>query len=202
MNKHLEPRRVGTKQKAVWLTEESQAAVQQWADENQTTFSAAIETLARLGLGEAPATAMMPILLATVRSSVATQFERLAKLLSAAAIDSGVAARLAGATARLMIQDRAAERPADFEDTIFTEDPDDLLDQRIRESWEELKALARRESVKSLKTPLRRLASGEVVLFDDDDEQDAEDEEAQAASQANKAPGSRLPAAGGSHGRR
>jgi hypothetical protein len=135
-------------------------------DENQTTFSAAIETLARLGLGEPLATAILPVVLATLRSSVAAQFQRLAGLLSHAAIESATAARLAGATARLVIQDRAVARPKDFEDTIFTEDPDDPIDQRVKQAWEHLKTVARIASVKSLKAPLPDWAALEETLAD------------------------------------
>src|SRR6266540_4215129 len=60
--------------KTVWLTDEGRAQVQAWAEAQGVSFSAAIETLARVGLGQAPAEAFAPALVSTVRREIQQQF--------------------------------------------------------------------------------------------------------------------------------
>ena len=84
----------------------------------------------------------------------------------------------------------------DFEETIFTEDPDDPLDQRVREAWDQLKAEARRQSGNSLKAPLREL---EELDVEDSEDAGAVSEEPPCAAPAH---GSRRPAQGVSRGHR
>lgn len=71
--------------------------VQAWADEHGVTFSSALETLALLGLKEDPHLAMLPVVISAMRDEVQRQSHRISALLAAAAVESGVAARLAGA---------------------------------------------------------------------------------------------------------
>ena len=56
------PNYVRTEPKRVYLTPEARAAIQAWADHEGVTFSAGIETLARLGLREDPRDAWGPAL--------------------------------------------------------------------------------------------------------------------------------------------
>jgi hypothetical protein len=97
-----------TARKCVWLTDETRAAVQAWADRTETSFSAALETLARVGLGEAPERAVAPALVSTVRREIQQQMHRLASLYAATAIEAGVASRLSGAALRTL-------RPEEYE---------------------------------------------------------------------------------------
>ncbi len=130
----FEPIRRGTRRKCIWLTNETRAAIQAWADANQTGFSAALETLARLGLGEPVESAMTPVLASVVRRAVLSQMERFAKLAATAAIQSGMASNLSRAVLRLAIQNRAKARPRDFEDTIFDideGDPAEIVYQQV-----------------------------------------------------------------------
>lgn len=69
---------VKTAPKRIWLTDDTRAAVQQWADANGTSFSAALEALTRLGLGQAPTEALAPIVVSVIRSEVQQQFHRVA----------------------------------------------------------------------------------------------------------------------------
>lgn len=98
-------RRQHTAPKRVWMTHETRGAVQAWADENGVSFSSALETLARIGLGEAPSRAVAPMVVSAVRTEVQRQTHRLAALLAATAVEVGMAARLAGATLRQLRPD-------------------------------------------------------------------------------------------------
>lgn len=87
-------RREGTIRKNVRLTPEALARVQRWAEENRVSFSAALESLALIGLGEAPQVAVMPAVIAAMRAEVQRQAHRLAALTAAAAVESAVTMRL------------------------------------------------------------------------------------------------------------
>ena len=62
------PNHTATRAKHVCLTDDARAAVQAWADREGVSFSAAIETLARLGLQQDPRDAWGPALAIAVRS--------------------------------------------------------------------------------------------------------------------------------------
>jgi hypothetical protein len=92
-----------TIRKSVRLTPETAAAVDAWCRANQTSFSGGLETLVKVGLGEPVAQAMVPAVVNAVRRAILHQSNRLAKLWSFAAVESGTApfgdadtARLAG----------------------------------------------------------------------------------------------------------
>jgi hypothetical protein len=99
-------RRQHTAPKRVWLTHETRAAVQEWADVQGVSFSSALDTLARIGLGQAPGQAVAPMVVSAVRTEMQRQTHRLAALLAATALESGVTARLAGATLRTLRPDQ------------------------------------------------------------------------------------------------
>ena len=105
------PRKGGvqTGRKQIWLTEDGRQAIQAWATVQHISFSAAIETLAQLGLHEAPEDAVAPALISVVRREIAQQLHRLASLTAATALDAGIAARLAGAAVKRL-------RPNDYDD--------------------------------------------------------------------------------------
>ena len=87
-------RRPGTERKQVRLTPEFRERVQAWADEQGVSFSSALETLARLGLGDAPQLAVMPMVISAMRDEVQRQANRLAALSVTAAVESAVTTRL------------------------------------------------------------------------------------------------------------
>lgn len=99
---------VRTGRKQIWLTDETRGAVQEWADAQGISFSAALESLARLGLGQQPELALAPALVSLVRRELQQQAHRLASLYASTAIEAGVTARLVGATLRTL-------READYE---------------------------------------------------------------------------------------
>jgi hypothetical protein len=99
-------RRTGAVQKSVWLSPETIAAVGAWAEAQGATFSAALESLARVGLGQAVAEAVAPVIASAVRREVRAQVDRLASLLAAVAIDAGIGMRLGNATLRELAPER------------------------------------------------------------------------------------------------
>lgn len=100
-------RRAGTLPKKIRMTHEGHALIQAWAEQNGVSFSAAIELLARLGLGQAGDTALAPALVSTVRREVASTMDRVIRLLLYNITESGVAARMAGATYFAVTPDKA-----------------------------------------------------------------------------------------------
>jgi hypothetical protein len=99
---------VTTAPKYIWLTDAGRQAIQAWADRQGVSFSAAIETLARLGLQQAPEEALAPALVSVVRREIAQQLHRLASLTAASALDAGIAARMASAALK-------QQRPDEYE---------------------------------------------------------------------------------------
>jgi hypothetical protein len=128
------PRRQHTSRKHIRLTHEGQTAVQAWADQRGISFSAALESLARLRLGQSTDEALAPALVSVVRHEVQRQMHRLASLLASNAIEAGVSARLSGAALKAL-------RPKDYE---------------------AIKRAARIDTVHSLRrrNPLQQLSSG------------------------------------------
>jgi len=122
-----------TARKCVWLTEGARAAVQAWAQEHGTSFSAALETLARVGLGQPPQGAIAPALVSVLRREVQQQFHRVAALYAATAIEAGVASRLSGAALRTL-------RPEEYEKIKQTARLDAVPTLRRRNALRELAA--------------------------------------------------------------
>ena len=96
------PNHTRTEPKRVYLTPEARAAVQAWAAAQGVTFSAGIETLARLGLQQDPRDAWGPALAAKVTGAVRADLARYRALLAATALDAGVAVRMAAAAVKTL----------------------------------------------------------------------------------------------------
>lgn len=88
-------RRAKTSRKSIRLTDDGRARIQAWADEQGVSFSAAMESLALLGMGEDAAVAFAPLMVSAVRFEVQRQMNRLATIAARGAIESGAAAFLA-----------------------------------------------------------------------------------------------------------
>lgn len=101
-------RRRFTKRICVRLTEDGREAIHEWAEVSGVSFSAALESLARLGLGQSIDEALAPALVSVVRREVQRQMHRLASLLASNAIEAGVSARLSGAALKAL-------RPKDYD---------------------------------------------------------------------------------------
>jgi hypothetical protein len=103
------PNHTATRAKHVCLTDDGRAAVQAWADREGVSFSAAIETLARLGLQQDPRDAWGPALAAKVVGAVRADLGRYRALLAATALDAGITLRMASAATRTL-------RPREYPD--------------------------------------------------------------------------------------
>jgi hypothetical protein len=103
------PNHTATRAKHVCLTDDARAAVQAWADREGVSFSAAIETLARLGLQQDPRDAWGPALAAKVVGAVRADLGRYRALLAATALDAGITLRMASAATRTL-------RPKEYPD--------------------------------------------------------------------------------------
>ena len=87
-----------TLRKQVRLTGETIERIHAWrtTQGGNCSFSAAIEALARIGLGDDPSTAFMSVMVSVMRRQFETLSNRLARLASHSAIESGIASRLTG----------------------------------------------------------------------------------------------------------
>ncbi len=101
-----------TAPKRIWLTEDGRDQIQAWADEHGMSFSAAIETLAKLGMGEATEVALAPAILSIIRQELGSSHARLVRLILYGIIEAGIANRMASAAVKYQRQDE----PGVYED--------------------------------------------------------------------------------------
>ena len=80
--------------KKVSLTTEGVELIDQWARQHDVSFSAAIESLARAGLGLTTTEAFAPVMISTIRRAVDAGSDRLARMLAYAVVEAGMAQRL------------------------------------------------------------------------------------------------------------
>lgn len=102
-------RRRNTIPKKIRLTEEAYAAIEQWSVENDVSFSAAIETLARLGLGQPASEALAPTIVSSVRREIGKGYDRLARLLLFNIVESGIGSRAALSSMSVLFKDDPAK---------------------------------------------------------------------------------------------
>lgn len=125
-----------TIRKQIRLTEDTIQRIHQWrrTDAGNCSFSAAIEALARIGLGDDPSTAFMSVMVSVMRREFETLSNRLARLASHAAVESGISSRLTGFL------------------VLRTPTSKELMNA---EAYERLRQLARRDSAWNLRRSLR-----------------------------------------------
>jgi hypothetical protein len=102
MPEHLNHPHARTERKQVCLTPEGRGLIQAWAAQEGVSFSAAIETLARVGLRQDPRDAWGPALAAKVVAAVRADLGRYRALLAATALDAGTTLRVASAATRVL----------------------------------------------------------------------------------------------------
>jgi hypothetical protein len=94
-------RRKGTIPQRIMLTQATVDRIDAYQAQHQIrSFSAAAETLLRIGLEESPSEIVAPIIVSTIRHEMAKSVERVVKLIVYDIIETGVAQRLAGAAVR------------------------------------------------------------------------------------------------------
>lgn len=131
-----------TLRKQVRLTDETIERIHAWrtTQGGNSSFSAAIEALARIGLGDDPSTAFMSVMVSVMRRQFEALANRLARLASHSAIESGIASRLAGF---LVLRTRTAEGrigPQEYERLrqLARRDTAWLLRRSLREAMPEI----------------------------------------------------------------
>lgn len=155
--------------KHVRLTEFGRAKIEAWARANRLNFSAAIETLALMGLEDCRADYAIPALRATALQGIRLSFNRLARLLSDIAIDAAVARIMSEGVMLQQIRELAEARPEDFEAVMrVSRNSDSQTDVRIRRFHGDLKAHVEQQAIQRL----RRSVSRVDELFADGDDDD------------------------------
>lgn len=160
-------RRKATIRKNIRLSPDTIEDVTAWCQSNGASFSAGAETLLLMSLGKPAAEYVVPAIVSATRRAILHQFNRLSKLWSFAAVESGVAARLAGLSAQLAI------RRLVFDESFgFMDDPDLTAEQivfshdsdlRVGEEEEALtlyrdaRAKARTQALRDIKIPMELL---------------------------------------------
>ncbi|MBK7178366.1 MAG: hypothetical protein IPH82_14470 [Chloroflexi bacterium] len=115
------------------------------------TFSAAIETLALIGMKADLTTLLVPLLQDVVDKTLQRNFNRLAKLSLLAAAEAAMAHDLSTMLLLQVVRLEAVKHPQDFENRLgVSYAPDDTLDARIRAIYDEMRGLARKRQQRVL----------------------------------------------------
>ncbi len=168
-----------TRKKTITLTDAGREQIQTFANSHQMTFSAAIETLALIGM-EADLTALLiPLIDNSVEKGMKRNFNRMAKLTILAAAEAAMAHDLTTMLLLQTVRQEAVRHPEDFEIRIpVSHDREESLDARIREMYNRMRRLARQRQrrllQKSLQDLLNRLGSEELNIVDLDEDGDDE----------------------------
>ena len=94
-------RRMGTRpHKTFWIAEGTALIEAYQAQHHIPSFSAAAETLVRLGLQQSPTEVITPVVATAIRKTIHTELERLIKLQIYAIVEAGIAQRFAAAAVR------------------------------------------------------------------------------------------------------
>lgn len=155
-----QPRYGRTGKKMITLTHTGREQIQRFADAHGMNFSATIESLALIGM-EADVTALLvPLLQEVVDKALQRNFNRLAKLSLLAAAEAAMAHDLATMLLLQFIRREAYVHPTDFEKRMLVSyEPEDLLDARIRQMYNQARQVARTRQQRVLKKPLAGLVA-------------------------------------------
>jgi hypothetical protein len=147
-----------TYSKHIMLTEFGREKIEAWARTNRLNFSAAIETLALMGLDDERSSYAIPALRATTLQGIRLSFNRIARLLSDSAIEAAVARTMAEGIMLQLIREQAAANPDDFEAMMrVRRDGRDRVQARVRGFHDDIKASIEREAIRRLKRSVSRV---------------------------------------------
>jgi hypothetical protein len=100
-------RRMGTIPRRTYWTPGAVELIERYQEQQHlASFSAAAETLVRLGLQQSPAEIITPAVTSAVRATVRAELNRMARLHVFTAIDAGAAFRMASAVLRHVVPAR------------------------------------------------------------------------------------------------
>ena len=164
-----------TAKKMITLTHEGREQLQKFADAHDMSFSAAIETLALVGMEADLTVVLVPLLQEAVQSGLKRHFNRLAKLSVTAAVEAAMAHDLTAMLLLQTVREEAMRYPEDFEDRIpVSFAPEDGLDFRIREMYNRMRRVARKRQKRLLRQPIAEL----LAEYAAESETDTEGEDA------------------------
>jgi hypothetical protein len=154
-----------TKRKSVRLTPQGLTRIDTWTKANELNFSAAIETLALIGLEKESVDYIIPALRTTTLQALQLSFNRLARLLSDIAVESAVARTTSEGILLQLLREVAAAHPDDFEEVVnVRRDGSRDIDARIRRLHKDIKAGMEAASVVRLRdavSQVEELLAGE-----------------------------------------
>ena len=158
-----------TYSKHIMLTEFGREKIEAWAQANGLNFSAAIETLALMGLDDERSSYAIPALRATTLQGIRLSFNRIARLLSDIAIEAAASRTMSEGIMLQLIRELAAEHPDDFTAMMrISRDGRDQAHSRIRAFHEDIKSNVEQEAVRRLKKSVSRVQE----LFAGDEEEE------------------------------
>lgn len=154
--------------KHIMLTVFGREKIEAWAEANGLNFSAAIETLALMGLDDERSSYAIPALRATTLQGIRLSFNRIARLLSDIAIEAAASRTISEGIMLQLIRELAAEHPDDFVDMMnISRDGRDQAHTRIRAFHDDITHSAEQKAIRRLKKSVSRVQE----LFAGDEEE-------------------------------
>jgi hypothetical protein len=159
-----------TYSKHIMLTEFGREKIEAWAKANGLNFSAAIETLALMGLDDERSSYAIPALRATTLQGIRLSFNRIARLLSDIAIEAAASRTMSEGIMLQLIRELAAKHPDDFVAMVnISRDGRNQLHQRIRRLHDDIKNDAEQDAIRRIKQ--RKSVTLVQALFEDPEEE-------------------------------
>ncbi len=163
-----------TRRTHISVTHTAYDQIQTWADEQGISFSAAMESLALIGLGQDTVVQLPLLINSLLERLVKGQFNRFAKLLSLAVLSSEEANVKADMVLLNLIRQEADANPSQFVQTMtVSTDPNNQKAIQIRKLREGMQRHAQDAALKRLKRPLssheRLIKSSTADDVEDDD---------------------------------
>ncbi len=163
-----------TRRTHISVTHTAYDQIQTWADEQGISFSAAMESLALIGLGQDTAVQLPLLINSLLERLVKGQFNRFAKLLSLAVLSSEEANVKADMMLLKLIRQEAQANPSHFVPSMrVSTDPPNQPAMQIRKLREGMQRHAQEAALKRLKRPLssheRLIKSSTADDVEDDD---------------------------------
>ncbi len=152
--------------KTILLTAVGWEKIEAWAQTNHLNFSAAIETLALMGLADEQSSYVIPALRATTLQGIRLAFHRIARLLSDIAIEAATSRTMSEGLMLQLIRREAWEHPDDFEAVMSVSlNGRTQTDTRIRRFHEEVKTTVEKNAIRRLKKSVSRV---QEILADEE----------------------------------
>ncbi|WP_420640470.1 hypothetical protein [Candidatus Leptofilum sp.] len=157
-----------TYSKHIMLTEFGREKIEAWAKANGLNFSAAIETLALMGLDDERSAYAIPALRATTLQGIRLSFNRIARLLSDIAIEAAASRTMSEGIMLQLIREMAAENPDDFVAMMnISRDGRNQTHTRIRAFHDDITHNVEQDAIRRLKKSVSRVQA----LFAGDEEE-------------------------------